>query len=189
MFGSIKKAMVAGAVVATAALAGPAMASAAFPTWSPAGPAEGAGTLSITLPSGANTECDVAFTVDLVNNGTAHGGQVTSFTLSNCQTNAPGCTVTATASSLPWTIRKVTSNPNRVGIDGIVFANTYSGTNCALNGVVLGASGNVTGDYDGSTGELSFTNESGLTTALGAATLNGAVEILNESTGLPVGLS
>lgn len=188
MFGSIKKAMVAGAVVATAALAGPAMASAAFPTWSPAGAAEGGGTLTLTLGA-SQTTCDVDFTIDLVNDGTMDGGDVTSFNLTNCSSNDPRCAVSATADvTPPWDITKFTSDTDSVGINGVNFTNSYSGATCPLNGVNLNATGNIVGDYDGSTGTLSFNNATGLTTVLGNPTVSGAVEIVNEGTGLPVDL-
>lgn len=194
MFGSMKKALVAGAVVATAALAGPAMASAAFPEWDPAGAATGEGNLTLTLQSGANTSCDVVAEVDLQNNGLMDmdGGTVDSFALSNCVSNT-GCTVSATAvgtgSTLPWTITKYTNDPTQVGILDVQFVNSYSGVGCPLNGLNLEATGDLVGDYDGSTGILSFSAAPGITTALGDAVVDGEVEILNDATGQPVDLS
>jgi hypothetical protein len=198
MFGSIKKAMVAGAVVAAGALAGPAMASAAFPTWNGGGgAAEGAGQLTLAVGT-STTTCDVAFTADLSNGGTPTmgQGQVTSFLLGvpaggACTTNVPGCSVTAVANTTtPWAITATTiATPQRLQISGISFTNTYAGASCPLNGVNVAATGSLEGNYDSSTGVLSFNNEPGLTSSLGAATVTGSVEIAYEATGLPPVLS
>lgn len=182
MFGSIKKAMVAGAVVAVGGFAAPAMASAV--TWSPAGGATAVGALSMSVGSSVTT-CDVAATVNLTNSPGA-GGSVSSFLLTPCTTNVPNCSVTAVADlSSAWAI--TVTSVSRVKIDGVKFTNSYSGASCALNGANITATGDVEGDYSGNV--LSFVNEGGLTaTGPGLppggapALVNGEVELFSGAT-------
>lgn len=188
MFERIKRAMLAGTVVAIGGLAGPAMASAAYPSWSPAGAADGVGQLTWALGAMQFT-CDVDFTLSLVNDGTMHGGDISSFSFSNCFSNDPRCLLSLVADvSPPWTTTKFTSDPARVGINGINFSFVYSGATCPLNGVNLIFDGNIAGDYDGSTGELWFDAEPGLTTPLGNPTVTGSVFLTAEATGDPIDL-
>lgn len=191
---TVKRAVIAGAIVAMSALAVPAMASAAFPEWDPAGAATGAGNLTMTLQGGHNISCDVVAGVDLQNNGILDmdGGTVGASTPLNCVSNT-GCAVTVTVagtgSTLPWPITKFSNDPSQVGIRNVAFAISYASVGCPLNGLNFVAFGDLVGDYDGSAGILSFDAAPGITTALGSAVVDGEVEILNDATGLPVGLS
>lgn len=187
MFDRMRKTVVAAAVLVGGALAVPAAASAAFPTWTLTGPADVAGALSFTVGT-ATTSCDVAMTTDLVNNGTSHGGDVTSVTFSNCVTTVPNCVVTATADMTPpWTLVKVTNVATRLGISGIKITFSYTGSGCALNGLVLPVTGAVRGDYDTPSGVLSFVNEPGLTSVLGPVALNGELAFVMEGEEAPAG--
>ncbi|MFA4928437.1 MAG: hypothetical protein WC558_07965 [Patulibacter sp.] len=192
MFGTIKKAMVAAAVVGITAVA-PAVASA--DQWTVggapfAGTARAHGTLTLTA-AGTQTTCTVTATLSLNNGGTAPNqarGSVTSFLLGapaggTCTTTVPNCTVTAVATSLPWNIATTGTN---VTIGPVSFTNTYSGVGCSLAGVPVSATGSITGAAAANV--LTFTNAGPLTTTLGSATVDGSVTVTNTS-GAAVSLS
>lgn len=196
MFGTMKKAMVIAAVAGLSAVA-PAVASA--DTWTIdgvnpfAGTAHASGRLTLTVTAnGAQTSCDVTASLDLDNGGTAPNearGQVTSFLLGapaggNCTTTVPGCSVTAVASALPWSI---STSGTSVTISGINFANTYTGSGCALAGVPVSASGSITGTASGDT--ITFVNGASttLTSTFGPATVSGSVTV-KDTSGNPVSL-
>lgn len=167
--------------VAIGASAVPSAASAAFPTWSPAGATEGAGTLTLTHTSGASVTCDYGLTADLVNDGTSNGGSITSVLLGFCTSSVPNCNIGYAITSLPWQITKVTSDPTRVGLTMSVSL-SFSGPSCSLSGLSLPITGTVEGDYDGTIGELSFVAEPGLSSSLGPFVVDGQIELRNEAT-------
>lgn len=176
------------AAIAAAASVAPGAASAAFPTWSPAGAAEASGTLRLTHSSGASVACDQTLTVSLVNDGTSNGGTVTGVVLAACTTNVPNCFLGYAVTSLPWQITKVTGDPTRLGIAmGVSLG--FSGASCALSGVSVPIAGTVEGDYDGTAGELSFVAEPGLSSPLGPFVVDGELELRDEATGFPVDLT
>jgi hypothetical protein len=173
---------------ALAALTGPTVASAAFPTWNPAGAAEGTGTLTLTHDaSSASLTCDYTITADLVNDGTSNGGTMTSVWLGPCSTTVPNCFVFYSATALPWQTTKVTGDPTRLRLT-MGVGMSFSGSTCSLNGVSVTVSGTVEGDYDGSVGEWSFVAEPGLSSPLGTFTLDGELELRDEATTSPVDL-
>jgi len=191
MFGSIKKAIAVGAVVAASAMV-PAVASADQWTLNGssafAGASHVSGSLTTTLvATGTETTCDVTATLDLTNPGGVAHGVVTSFSMTNCTTTAANCTVTAVSNATPWT---VDTSGTSVTITGASFTNTYGGgASCALNG----ASVTATSDPSGLTGTVSgddieFVGATGLTSPFGPLTLDGVVNATDEATGAPVTL-
>lgn len=191
MFGTIKNVIALGAVVAVSALA-PAVASA--DNWSIdgtnpfAGAADIHGTLTTMTQSGVTTTCEVTGTLDLDNAGVspwdnAHG-VVTDFAMDNCDTSLTGCTVTAQATDLPWTVDTLGTS---VTITDASFTNFYAGPSCPLNGAAVSASGDVTGTVVGD--DIVFDGATGLTSPLvGPLTLDGVVNATDEETGAPVTL-
>lgn len=197
MFGIMKKAMVVAAVAGVAAVA-PAVASA--DQWTNDGGATvfngtalGTGTLTLTVTAnGAQTTCDVLANLNLTNTGTAPNqanGSVTGFLLGApaggaCTTTVPGCSVSAAASSLPWSVTTVGTS---VTISGINFANTYTGVSCPLAGVPVSATGSITGTMVGD--EITFPNNasSTLTSTFGPATVGGSVTV-EDTSGNPIEL-
>lgn len=187
MFGLMKKAMVVAAVAGVAAAA-PAVASA--DVWSNgittpySGTAVAHGSLTLTvLANGAETTCDVTAVMDLDNPGGVAHGEVTNFLLGadaggTCDTTVEGCDVTAAAvgASLPWTIS--TSGTNAT-ISGIAFANTYTGADCPLSGVPVGATGAITGSVSGNS--VVFSGAGPLSSTFGPATVSGSVAVEDTS--------
>ncbi|MBF6619464.1 MAG: hypothetical protein ITG02_04460 [Patulibacter sp.] len=180
MFGSIKKAMVAGAVVATAALAGPAMAS-ATQVWSPPGSHTATGSLSMTVDAnGITTVCDTV-TAGITLDATGPLGTVDSLDLEDCYVSTPGfgaCTVSATATGLPWEVEALSATG--VTISTPSFQNTYGGgAGCPLNGLTAAVSGSsITADYDNGLNTLSFDNAPGMSSStLGPVSINGSLTI------------
>lgn len=189
MIDLMKKTVAAAAIIVVGVLAAPAVAGASFPVWTLTGPADVDGSLSFTVGT-ATTSCDVAMTADLVNNGTAHGGSVTSAVFSNCVTTVPNCAVTATAHTSPaWTLGKVTNDATRLNINGVSITFRYAGGGCALDGLVLPVTGAVGGDYDTPTGVLSFDDEPGLTSMFGPVVVSGQLAFLLEEGEAPAGYS
>lgn len=185
MIDLIKRTVVAAAVVVGGVLAAPAAAAASFPVWTHTGPAYVDGSLSFTVGT-ATTSCDVAMTADLVNDGTAHGGSVTSAAFSNCVTTVSGCVVTATAHTNPeWTLGNVTNDATRLSINSVSITFSYTGSACSLNGLVLPVTGTVSGDYATSSGVLTFVNAPGLTSVLGPVSLNGELAFVMEDEEAP----
>lgn len=179
MSSTLKTKLALAAVVAAGAVALPSAASAAV--WNSPVPANINGAGQLTLTVGTNTTtCDVTVTSGTINNtgsplvGT---GSITGFTLTNCVTSIPGCTVTAVANNLPWAVT-TSGSPFRVTISGIKFTNTYAGASCPLTGVPVSAAGSLTADWT-NPGLATFTAASGLTVTppLGTATVDGEVEL------------
>lgn len=203
MFESMKRAMLAGAVVAVAALAVPAMASAA--AWdidgtpvggAPGVAAEGAGTFSFLaspVPGMIlNVGCDVAVEADVWNASGVGSGSVTAFDLiePTCVVSGvPGCAVSSVAPTLPWTL---TTSGSTVTFSNVSFVYTLvnAGGSCSVAGSRL-VTGSVTGDwYDPGEwdpedlGMVAYTNALGLTTyGLGATVTNGAFGLAPASGG------
>lgn len=193
MLRTMKRAMVAGAVVAVGAMAGPAMGSAAV--WSQTGGAHLSGLLTSVMPAtGITSTCDVTAVVDLSNDGGVAGGTVTEFlwgtnvgpsdTLpdgGSCSTNLPNCDQSIVSGSLPWSISTAGSSVTFAGVD---YTTTYgSDGSCPINGQVRRAAGSFTGAA--SSNVFSFLNAPGLSMALGgnlvALMVNGSLEIYAEN--------
>lgn len=179
MFGSIKKAIAVGAVVAAGALTGPAMASAV--DWSPGGSHTASGSLSMTVvANGVTTTCDTV-TAGITLDATGPGGTVDSLALEDCYVATPGfedCTVDAAATGLPWEITALSTSSVTIATPS--FQNTYGGgPSCPLNGLTAAVSGaSIVGSYSNASNTLTFTNAGGMSSStLGPVVINGSLVI------------
>jgi hypothetical protein len=195
MFESMKRAVLAGVVVAVAALAVPAMASAA--EWDVDGTPVG-GSPGVSVAGGGNfgftaqvapgvfsaTSCDVAVEADVWNASGVGSGSVTDFDLQEptcVVTGVPNCAVSSVVPSMPWTL---TTSGSTVTFGNVSFVYTMVGSSCALAGSRL-VTGSVTGDwYDPGTldptfpGMVEYANAPGLTIAgLVPTVANGWVDL------------
>ncbi len=186
MFGSMKKTMVAAAVIAVGGLAAvPGMASAE--QWkvggsSYAGPAQMVGTLSTTFASGWSVTCTVQARADLDNGaaGSVARGAISEYRLGSaaggsCSSSAPNCSVSFMMPTQQWPISTAGRD---VTISGIAYGITFSGgATCSLNGVTVGVYGAMGGAVAaGGSNAVSFTGSPGtLTTTLGPAMVSGAL--------------
>lgn len=187
MFGSIKKAMALGAVVAVGALAGPAMAS-ADGTWtfdsSPIASEDVVAHGSLTLvPDGSplRVTCDVTLDVTLSNPDAQV--QVNGADFDNCVTNFPGCAVTATAlgtgSTLPWT-GTGDALSQTLTVNDVYFVNSFSGCPDPLGNNSLPEAGTLSPTFDSGSQQISFDGSSAtgeLTGPLGTAWVLGDLDV------------
>lgn len=178
MFGTIKKAMTAGAVVAVAALAGPAMASA--DSWDYTGPGYVSGQLTFTQLNGVETGCEVEISADLDNSGVAPlgaaRGTATSVGLPSCWTTLPGCAISQTVNGLP----DIETQGTSVTISGFSIDIAYHGTACSLNGGSVTIAGDFTGTHSAS-GETVFDAATGVSSSwYGPMVVDGVVAVAAE---------
>jgi hypothetical protein len=173
------------AVMVSAALVAPAMASAA--TWKIGG-------VSVTSATAVTGTGDLTLGPVLGNTITCHlnmGGTVsplgadsiTSLTFSTCSSSVgAACTVNASATSgtLPWGSQLGTTSPLRDTISGISFTNTF-GASCGLfAGQTLTATGSLSPKIVNTTSDVDavFDSTSGsLTTTFGSAAVNGNITL------------
>lgn len=197
MFGSMKKAIALGAIVAVGAVAAPATSNAASWTTSGsvfsgtmAGTASGALTL-VPVGSALRVTCDVTLNVSLVNPGATLS--VTGATFANCVTNIPGCTVSATAAggTLPWPGVGAASQTITVGTptSKVYFTNTFgAGCPAPLTGGTFYEEGVLTPVLDTPTETINFDGTAGtgsLTGPLGTAYVDGFLDVTTPG---PLGL-
>ena len=187
-----------GAVMALCAFVLPSVASAT--SWSPVGTTDGrldSSNLGFSIPAiNSGTACSAAtfsVTVD-----TATVATVTGVSIANCHgvVGGPvGCTMTATATNLPWRATAVdTTNIQIHGFDLDVSFETTPGTlnecansslNMRLTGTVTasfapGAAGSRTADFTGATGLIAHVSGVGsfATAAVGSAVPTGLLNII-----------
>lgn len=167
---SKKSVLLCASVMAMCAFAMPAMASAA--SWS--------GTLGTHVFDSSNPNNRLAFSVPAISAGATcpiaqlHGdvrnssdAVITGVAFQNCMGtgNAVNCTLTFTATSLPWTVTNPTTN--NVTIDGIhfdkLFENTPgNATACAIPGQITLTGSLNSGVWSNPAHEITFTNATGL---------------------------
>lgn len=195
MFGSMRKAMVVGAVVAVGAFAVPAAASAA--EWTLDGnpivgsesvTAEGALTI-VPAGSALRMTCNASLDVAL---GEDAAVQVDDAYFSDCSTNLPGCTLDLHArsfapfvSSLPW-LGVGDESTMGVAIDDVSWMRKFSlGCPSPLTGAYFSESGDVVPVFDAVNQRLWFdgTGATGtLTSPIGTAYLDGGLDVLADGT-------
>lgn len=191
MFGTIKKAMVAGAVLAVGALGAPTMASAVTATPAlPASATQGcvtlvaggpcvaatrsySGSATLTSPTGLTVTCNVSVTVDFTAAGTGVARNIvfTPAAPTDCPTNVPTCRVAATAGpagSDTWGARLITHTNPPAPATGAYLAVNVSFVNNFTSGCP------VTGSFT-ETGQLWFrVGNHGATTAITSASVGAA---------------
>lgn len=192
MFGSMKKAMIATAVVVVGVFAAPAMASAE--EWTLDGnPIVGSESVtaegSLTLMWVGNSfrmTCSASLGISL---GVGAAVQVTDANFADCDTNIPGCTFTLTAtpaapypSTLPWTGAGILeSGEKKVTIDDVYYTKQFGwGCPVAIRNVQLSEGGDLIPAFDAENQQLRFdgTGDTGtLTSGMGTAFVDGDLDV------------
>jgi len=160
------------ALVALAALALPAGTAVA---WDPDGQYTLSGSLTSELELGMTPNpqlvCSTGFTADL-DSGITNPGEVLDSDLTACQ-SVPNCTVSVNGvddeitQETPWDVSGTNtgSGSGTVTVSDVYFTATYSGGLCPVSQggtCSFTAEGDVTGDYDAGSGDVTFADDPGL---------------------------
>jgi hypothetical protein len=160
------------ALVALAALALPAGTAVA---WDPDGQYTLEGSLTSELELGQSPNpllvCDTEFTADL-DSGTTNPGEVLDSEINGC-ISVSGCSVTVDGvddeitQETPWDVSGTNTGggSGTVTVSEVYFTATYTGAQCPVSQggtCSFTAEGDVEGDYDGGSGEVTFADDPGL---------------------------